>query len=125
MRKEITIVCAFCANVFTVSSKEFELGGCECSTCYSELDFAETLEQQEEWNKERLEEESKALEPTHYRIMLQGEDGTLSCLKNDVPTEWASLVADGLQTHYTEGQWVFIEPEETLTDLRRMLREDF
>lgn len=117
------IVCPFCQASTPITTEDLGFEEFECSSCENWIQVPETMDEIAAFNLESMKAIHEASKPTHYRVMLQGEDGMLSCLKNNVPEEYADLVCEGLQTHYTEGQRVFLEPEETMADIQRMCRE--
>ena len=96
----------------------------ECGYCEGTYTIPETTAELPAYNLDNMKASTSGPPPSHYRIMCRGEDGMEFCLKNGVPAEYAELVCAGLQTHYTEGQRCFLEPEETLADLRRMCDSD-
>lgn len=112
------VVCDGCGCCTYFTEEEFGTT-VDCDQCELSVTLPESADDLVERNRRNLAESTRLPDPKFYRIMLQGEDGTLSCLKNAVPVEYAQLVADGYQSHYTEGQQVFLEPEETIADLYR------
>jgi hypothetical protein len=117
------IICPYCQTANFITSEDLGFEEFECSYCECTFIVPDTFAELVEYNADSLASIHNT-KPTHYRVMLKGEDGTLSCLKNGVPVEYIDLVVDGYQTHYTEGQVVFSEPEETLADLHRMCEID-
>lgn len=117
------VICPYCQCANYVHADDLGFEEFECGSCENTFTIPETFEELPEFNKESFNNLHNT-PPSHYRVMLRGEDGCESCLKNGVPAEYAELVCAGLQTHYTEGQRCFLEPEETLADLRRMCDDD-
>jgi hypothetical protein len=117
-------VCPFCgtANSLTVEDLGFE--EFECCSCESTFTIPETVVELPQFNLDNLKASTSGPPPSHYRIMLMGEDGRESCLENGVPAKYADIVCEGYQSRYTEGQRCWTEPEETLADLRRMCDYD-
>jgi hypothetical protein len=117
--RPVHIICPFCQTSNGIGKDDLGFEEYECTYCESTIAIPETLEEIPQFNKESMAAREE-YHPTHYRIMGRGEDGMEFCLKNGVPEEYAQLVCDGFQAGYHEGQTCWIEPEETLADLRRM-----
>jgi hypothetical protein len=117
-------VCPYCGTANSLSPEDLGFEEFECCHCESTFTVPQTVAELPFFNLENLQASTSATPPSHYRVMLIGEDGIESCLKNGVPAEWAELVLAGFQANYTEGQKCHLEPEETLADLRHMFRDE-
>ena len=117
--KKYHAVCPYCQTANSLGVEDMGFEEFECSRCDNTFTIPETVNELPEFNNHSLAEAHKTAEATHYRIMCRGEDGQEFCLKNGVPSEYAELVCAGYQTHYTEGQTCWLEPEETYADLIR------
>ena len=113
------IVCPYCQTANFITKEDLGFEEFECSYCECTFTVPNTFAELPEYNADSLAS-IHTTKPTHYRVMLRGEDGCLKCLKNGIPAEYIDVIVDGYQSHYTEGQKVFSEPEETLADLRNM-----
>ena len=122
--KKYHAVCPYCGTANFLSQEDMGFEEFECGRCDGTYTIPETVEELPEYNLENIKQSMQGPPPSHYRIMCRGEDGIEFCLKNGVPAEYADLVCAGYQTHYTEGQTCWTEPEETLADLRRMCDSD-
>jgi hypothetical protein len=118
--QKMHLVCPGCGQANSLSHDDLGFEEFECPSCENTYTVPATPEEISVVNLENLKAATSGPPPSHYRVMFQGEDGELSCLKNGVPREWSELVLAGFQSHYTEGQKCWLEPEETMADLRRM-----
>lgn len=124
LTKKMHIVCPYCGTACSLDAQDFGFEEFECDRCECTFTVPENPADLAEINIANLKESTSLSRPSHYRVMLIGEDGQESCLKNGVPAEWADLVLAGFQSQYTEGQKCHLEPEETMADLHRMCEDD-
>lgn len=117
--KKYHAVCPYCGTANFLSQEDMGFEEFECGRCDGTYTIPETVEELPEYNLENMRLSTEGPPPSHYRVMLKGEDGVEYCLKNGVPAEYAELVCDGYQTRYTEGGRCFLEPEETYNDMLR------
>ena len=112
---KIEVVC-FCGESHVLTEREFAEGMIECSECECELDLADDVETQLQWNVARKEECDLYNRASHVRLMLRGEDHSERCLKNGIPNslgyDLLDLIVAGAQQSYPEGR-VWLEDEES------------
>ena len=111
--------CPHCQTANFITKEYLGFEEFECSYCECTFAVPNTLAELPAFNLASLENDYCPV-PTHYRVMLRGEDGCLVCLRNGVPASYIDVLVNGYQSYYTEGQIVFSEPEETLADIRNM-----
>jgi hypothetical protein len=117
------ITCPWCSASNSLAVEDLGFEEFECRGCESTFTVPATLAEVKAMNAQ-VRSNVAAHKSAFYRVMLTGEDGGLSCLRNGVTADLIEVVVAGYQTFYTEGQNVFSEPEETLADLRRMCDQD-
>jgi hypothetical protein len=120
MSKKIEFICAFCCATTNIDESDLGHECFECPTCGSDNYIPETIEELKVQNADMKVRVADSMTATHYRVMLQGEDHVESCLKNNVPVEWAELVCTGYSVQYPDGT-VYLEPEENYGSARRLL----
>jgi hypothetical protein len=113
-------VCPYCGTANSLKVEDMGSEEFECCYCEGTFTIPETTAELPQFNLDNLKASTSCPPPSHYRVMFRGEDGIESCLKNGVPAEYASLVCEGFQSHYSEGQVCWLEAEETIADLHRM-----
>ena len=121
--KKYHAVCPYCGTANSLSQEDMGFEEFECSYCDGTYTIPDTVEELPAYNLENMKQSMAGPPPSHYRIMFRGEDGVESCLKNGVPAEYADLVCEGYQSHYTEGQTCWTEPEESYADMIRSFRD--
>jgi hypothetical protein len=115
--EQVYLLCPVCLDPIILGIEDLD-DMVECGECESEVEVPATREAIEAANAETLT--VRSTEPTHetWRVMLDGEDHTESCLHNGISDELIDLVVAGYQVNFPEGR-VYKEPEETYNDMIR------
>lgn len=124
--KNYTVTCPFCFNVFTSYYKEFTPGATEvCSNCEQEFELADTEEEEAERVLEAKREDAERGAATHVRLMAQGEDGAVFCIKNNIAKsigeDLLELILAGAKQSYPEARLWYEDEESTSTRYIAML----
>ena len=111
------ITCVFCFASFDSYYPVFMPGATEeCPNCEQEFELADTEDEQDEIVRKAKEDDAKLSAATHCRLMAQGEDGSVFCIKNfidkSLDEDLLNYILAGAGQTYPEAH-VWFEDEES------------
>ena len=115
MSKVIARLRCHCGASMNVTEEDLGFEELECGRCGLLNYVPETIEDITRFNDELIEEQRERDEANAlYRVMVEGEDGTVFCVKNGLPNDdLLEVILDGFRARYPDAKRVFLEQEES------------
>lgn len=110
----------YCGYMIPITEEDLGFEELECPRCECTNTVPEKKEDLAEWNKQEAKEyEERRKADARYRIMLEGEDRLIHCLKDNLKDDddgLLEIIRLGYQSQYPDGK-VYIETMEDYMNL--------